>query len=76
MWYRRAGLNTNCFNVWAKFEAMKVECVDAPHLRLLKTVVKSLSYPFWILVYSSEGGGWELERGKKKTGKKKKRQLN
>jgi len=65
MWYRRAVLNTQCCNVWTTFVAIKMGGVDGPHLRLLRTLVKSLFYPVWISVYSSESGGRELEGVKK-----------
>lgn len=72
MGYRRAVLNTKWFNAWAKFVAIKMGRADGPHLRLLKTVAKSISYPFWISVYSLE---WTetIRRGEKK---EKKGQLN
>lgn len=43
-----------CSNAWLKFVAIKMGYVDGPHLRLLKIVVKSFSYPFLISDYSSE----------------------
>lgn len=59
-----------CSNAWAKLVAIKMGFVDGPHLRLLKFVVKSFSYPFCISDYSSECEGRQLKD------KKKKRQLN
>lgn len=54
MLYGRAVLSTKCFTVWAKFVAIQMRCVDVPHLRLLKAVVKSLSYPFGLFFRGRE----------------------
>lgn len=54
LWQRRAVLNTKCFNVWAN----KMGCAGGLHLRLLKTLVKPLSYPFRV-------GGERIRRKEK-----------
>lgn len=50
-----------CSNASAEFVSIKMGFVDGPHLRLLKIVVKSFSYPFCISDYASECEGRQLK---------------